>query len=91
MPNKSQGRIIGESFREVNRRRRSRRGIRENFHRLSGHCWLGVTIVASLSKCHLGQTTLFAKPFNLRSESTENRALTPSKALEGKIAELLVN
>ena len=38
-----------------------------------------------------GQTTLFAKPFNLRSESTENRALTPSKALEGKIAELLVN
>jgi len=42
MPGKSYGRIIGESFREVNRRRRSRRGIRENFHRLSGHCWLGV-------------------------------------------------
>jgi hypothetical protein len=32
----SYSRIIGESFREVNRRRRSRRGIRENFHRLSG-------------------------------------------------------
>ena len=26
-----------------------------------------------------GQTTLFAKLFNLRSESTENRALTPPK------------
>jgi len=26
-----------------------------------------------------GQTTLFVMHFNLRSESTENRALTPSK------------
>ena len=26
-----------------------------------------------------GQTTLFVIHFNLRSESTENRALTPSK------------
>jgi len=31
MPDKSYGWIIGESFREVNRRRRCRRGIRENF------------------------------------------------------------
>jgi hypothetical protein len=30
-----------------------------------------------------GQTTLFAKPINLRSESTENRALTPSKLPSG--------
>ena len=29
------GRLIGESLREVNRRRRSRRGIRVNFHRLA--------------------------------------------------------
>ena len=57
MPGKYYGRIIGESFREVNRRRRSRRGIRENFHRLSGHCWFGITIVASLSNCHWGQYT----------------------------------
>ncbi len=36
MLNELQGRKNGESFREVNRRRPSRRGIRENFHRLSG-------------------------------------------------------
>ncbi len=36
MLNKLQDWINGESFRELNRRRRSRRGIRENFHRLSG-------------------------------------------------------
>jgi len=42
MPDKSYGWIIGESFREVNRRRRCRRGIRENFHRLSDHCWFGI-------------------------------------------------
>ena len=33
----SYGLIIGECFREVNRRRRSRRGIRKNFHRLFDH------------------------------------------------------
>ncbi len=54
MLNKLQGRISGESFREVNRRRRSRRGIRENFHRLSGPGWIGMTMVASLSKCPFG-------------------------------------
>ncbi len=48
MLNKLQDRINGESFREVNRRRRSRRGIRENFHRLSGTVWIGMTMVASL-------------------------------------------
>ncbi len=52
MLNKLQGWINGESFREINRRRRSRRGIRENFHRLSGPGWIGMTMVASLSKCH---------------------------------------
>ncbi len=54
MLNKLQGRINGESFREVNRRRRSRRGIRENLHRLSGPGWTGKTMVANLSKRHSG-------------------------------------
>jgi hypothetical protein len=61
-PKKAQGRITGESFHEVNRRRRSRRGIRENFHRLSGRLpgnnWIGVTIVVSLSKRHSFQVSL---------------------------------
>ncbi len=52
MLNKLRGRINGESFREVNRRQRSRRGIRENFHRLSDPGWIGTTMVASLGRCH---------------------------------------
>ncbi len=55
MLNKLQGRKNGESFREVNRRRRSRRDIRENFHRFSAPGWIGMTMVASLSNCHSGQ------------------------------------
>ncbi len=57
MLNKLRGRINGESFREVNRRRHSRRGIRENFRRLSGPGWIGMTMVVSLSKCHWGRYT----------------------------------
>ncbi len=63
MLNELQGRINGESFREVNRRRRSRRGIRENFHRLSAPGWIGMTMVASLSKCHRGQYRLLSVIF----------------------------
>ncbi len=54
MLNRFQDLINGESFREVNRRRRSRRGIRENLHRLSAPGWIGMTMVASLSKYHSG-------------------------------------
>ncbi|MCP4980984.1 MAG: hypothetical protein GY935_10875 [Gammaproteobacteria bacterium] len=59
MLNKLRGRINAESFREVNRRRRSRRGIRENFQRLSGPGWIAMTMVASLSKRHSGLIFLF--------------------------------
>ncbi len=71
MLNKFQGRIYGESFREVNRRRRSRRGIRENFHRLSGPGRIGMTMVASLCKCHSGQT-----PFIYHTDQIDQIDLT---------------
>ncbi len=52
MLNKLLGRINGESFRECLGGYAACGLLRENFHRLSGPGWIGMTMVASLSKCH---------------------------------------
>jgi hypothetical protein len=52
MPGKPYDRIIGESFRECLGGYAACGLLRENFHRLSGRYWFGITIVASSSKCH---------------------------------------
>ncbi len=57
MLNKLQGRINGESFRECLGGYAACGLLRENFHRLSDPVWNGMTMVASLSKCHPPQGT----------------------------------
>jgi hypothetical protein len=71
MPTKSQGRIIGESFRECLGGYAAGGLLRENFHRLSGLSWFDTTTVASLSKCHWGRYPYNIKPFNAVSFKAE--------------------